>query len=483
MFNTTHLRHPSGKIVGLMGGPLTFILIRSFFYPEGLVPEANAVLATAVWMAIWWISEAIPIAVTALLPIVLFPATGALSLIETTHSFGHRILFLFLGGFMLAIAMEHWNLHKRIALRIIRFIGINERSIIMGFMAAVAFLSMWISNTATTIMMLPVAAAVIAQLNHSKPLPPEELPFSKALTLSIAYAASIGGMATLIGTPPNLIFAAIVQDTYGVDISFFQWFKFGLPVSVLLLVICWFYLVRIKFPIGRHPMPGGKEEIDRQFKELGKISYEEKAVLVVFLLAAFSWITRSYLLVKFIPALDDSMIAVIAAIALFIIPSKTVRGRLLDWETAVKLPWGIILLFGGGLALASGFTGSGLSQWLGERFGTVAGLPLWAIVFLLIFCVNFLTEITSNLATVSMMLPVLAALAESAGLDPYTLMVAATVAASCAFMLPVATAPNAIVFGSGYITMKDMVKTGLLLNLISILVLTLAVNFFLGLVW
>ena len=470
--------------IGLILGPLCFTLILLFFHPEGLSKPANAILASTVWIAIWWITEAISISVTALLPIILFPLSGGLNLKETTASYGHKFIFLFIGGFILAIAIEKWKLHKRIALTIIKLVGTNVVNIILGFMLATAFLSMWISNTATAVMILPVGMAIVAQLrDNPNTIEDENLIFGKALMLAIAYSASIGGMATLIGTPPNLVLAGVVQETYGIDITFSQWFSFGFPITIILLFLCWMYLTRFAFKFKQKEFPGGRDEINRQLKDLGKIAYEEKVVLTVFTLTAFAWISRSFLIKQFIPAIDDTIIAMTFAVLLFILPSKQKSKKIMTWEDAVKLPWGILLLFGGGMALALGFESSGLALWLGEQMTTLQSLSLFTLLFILITAVNFLTEITSNLATTAMILPVLVPLATILGIHPYFLMVGATVAASCAFMLPVATPPNAVVFGSGYLKIKDMVKKGIWMNILSIILLTLIVYYVLPLVW
>ncbi len=472
------------KKIGLITGPLVFISILLFFHPEGLSKEANAVLASTLWIAIWWITEAIPIAVTALLPIVLFPLSGGLKLSLTTASFGHKYIFLYIGGFIIAIAIEKWNLHKRIALNIINLIGSDIKKIILGFMAATAFLSMWISNTATSVMMLPIGIAIIKQLKDNPATPEDEnLIFGKALMLAIAYSASIGGIATLIGTPPNLVLAGVISDTYGYEITFFNWLKFGFPISVVLLGICWYYLTNHAFRFKQKSFPGGKREIKRLLREIGKISYEEKMVALLFALTAFCWIIRSFILQKILPGIDDTIIAIFFAILLFVIPAKKKEGALIRWNEAVKIPWGIILLFGGGMALAKGFEISGLALWLGNQMTALAGLPLFLLIFLLIAAVNFLTEITSNLATTAMLLPVLAPMALTIDIHPFILMAGAAVAASCAFMLPVATPPNAVVFGSGYLRIPDMAGKGILMNLLSIILLSLFVYYMLPELW
>ncbi|RPD98522.1 DASS family sodium-coupled anion symporter [Aureibaculum marinum] len=470
--------------IGLFLGPLIFVLTLKFFHPQDLPKEANAVLATTLWIAIWWITEAIPIAVTALLPIVLFPLSGGLNIASTSGSYGHKYVFLYLGGFIIAIAIEKWNLHKRIALNIINVIGSDIRKIILGFMIATAFLSMWISNTATSVMMLPIGMAIIKQLkDNPNTIEDENLIFGKALMLAIAYSASIGGVATLIGTPPNLVLAGVVEETYGYEITFSQWFVFGFPISIILLFICWVYLTKFAFKFKQKAFPGGRTEIKQQQQKLGKITYEEKLVSIVFAFTAFCWITRSFLLQRLFPQLDDTIIAISFAILLFIIPSKDKSEKLINWNDAVKLPWGIILLFGGGMALAKGFEISGLAIWLGNQMTAFGGLKLILLIFLLIASVNFLTEITSNLATTAMLLPVLAPMALTVDVHPLILMVAAAVAASCAFMLPVATPPNAVVFGSGYLRIPDMVSKGFVMNVISILILTVFVYFVLPELW
>ena len=472
------------KRLGLVIGPLLFLFILLLTPFEGLSEQGHAVLATTIWIAVWWVTEAIPIAATALLPIVLFPLTGGMNLASTTASFGHKYVFLYLGGFLIAIGIEKWNLHRRIALTIIAFIGSDIRKIILGFMIATAFLSMWISNTATSVMMLPIGLAIIKQLKDNPDTDEDEnLIFGKALMLGIAYSASIGGIATLIGTPPNLVLAGIIESTYGYEITFLEWFQFGLPVALLLLIFCWYYLTRIAYKFKQVDFPGGLKEIQRLKSNLGIISKEERRVGFVFVLAALCWISRSFILQPFFPGIDDTIIAILFGITLFIIPSKNNKEPLLNWKDTLNLPWGIILLFGGGMALAKAFDESGLALWLGNLMTEFGGFPFFILLFLLITAVNFLTEITSNLATTAMLLPVLAPLALEVGVHPFGLMVGAAVAASCAYMLPVATPPNAVVFGSGYLRIPDMVSKGIVLNLFSILVISIMVYFLLPFLW
>ncbi|WP_130736115.1 DASS family sodium-coupled anion symporter, partial [Flavobacterium sp. J27] len=464
----------SKKKVGLYLGPLLFVLIQLFFKPEGLNQAGIGILASTVWVAIWWITEPIAIPVVSLLPIVLFPLSGGLSLSETTASYGHQYIFLFMGGFILAIAIEKWNLHKRIALTIIKIVGTNMNQIILGFMIATAFLSMWISNTATAVMILPVGIAVVKQLKDNiETKENENLLFGKMLMLAIAYSASIGGMATLIGTPPNLVLAGVVEKTYHTEITFLQWFMFGFPLSIILLYLCWLYLTKFAYKINQKEFPGGKQEIEKQLQNLGPVTYQEKMVFIVFLITAIAWISRSFLLVKLFPSIDDTTIAIVCSLILFLIPSKKNNENLMTWNDAVTLPWGILLLFGGGMALALGFEKSGLATWIGNHLTLLEGASILLLVLVLVTAINFLTEITSNMATTAMLLPVLVSLSLIIDVHPYILLVCATLAASCAFMLPVATPPNAVVFGSGYLKVEDMVKKGVWMNIISILIITL----------
>ena len=466
----------SKKKIGLVLGPVLFALVMLFFNPENLNPEAKSILASTIWIAIWWITECVPISVTALLPIVLFPLTGGLDIKSTTASYGHNLVFLFVGGFIIALAIEKWNLHKRVALNIIKFTGTKKSRIILGFMIATAILSMFISNTATTIMILPVGMAIISKVSESNNSY-ENINFGKSLMIAIAYSASIGGMATLIGTPPNMIFAGVVKESYGIEIGMLEWSKFGLPVSLFLLIICWIYLTKVAFSFEDKNQASGKQEINSQLKKLGKFSNEELKVSVIFGLTAFGWIFRKQL-VKIIPFLDDTIIAISFAIVLFIITDKKNK-PLLNWEDTVKLPWGILLLFGGGMAIASAFGKSGLALWIANLLSTMNGVPLFILILIIVASINLLTELTSNMATTAMLLPVLITMALAINVHPYFLLVSATLAASCAFMLPVATPPNAIVFGSGLLKIEDMFKKGIWMNLFSIIIISIIVYYIL----
>ncbi len=469
------------NIIGLILGPILFSVIMIFVDAEGLSFEAKCILASTAWMAVWWVTECVPISVTALLPIVLFPITGGMDLSTTTAAYGHKLVFLFVGGFLIALAIEKWHLHKRLALNIIRFTGSNKSRVILGFMLATAFLSMWISNTATSIMILPVGLAIISQLKDDpKTIENENEFFGKSLMIAIAYSASIGGMATLIGTPPNMVLAGVVEESYGIKLNMFDWMKFGVPLSSFLLIICWLYLTKIAFKFKNEEFSAGKEEILRQINKLGRFSNEEIKVLIVFTLTALGWIFRGSIETIF-PMIDDTIIAIFFAVTLFIIPTKNRKTNttLLVWDDTVKLPWGILILFGGGMAIASAFGKSGLALWIADLLQNLDNVSLFLIILIIVTSINLLTEVTSNMATTAMLLPVLVTIALAIEVHPYFLLIGATLAASCAFMLPISTPPNAVVFGSGFLKIEDMFKKGVWMNLISILIISLVVYFIL----
>ena len=475
--------------MGRIVGPLAFFLLYYLAETPGLPPEGKLMLGLTLWMAIWWITDAVPIAGTALLPLMVLPLSGVLNLKQVSNNYMDPTVLLYMGGFLLATSIEKWNLHKRIALNIINLLGTDLRRIVLGFMLATGFLSMWISNSATALMMLPIGLAVIGQFkNH---LGDENgilsTHLAKNILLGIAYSASIGGMATLIGTPTNNILRAVVEKLYNYTIDFNEWMLFAFPFSVVLLAIAWFYLVNFGNPLPKKfSLREAKSVIQDQIVALGKISYEEKTVLLVFGLVCFCWITRSFLLAPLLPALDDTIIALLGVMLLLLLPSSgksEPKGRILDWKTAEQIPWGVLILFGGGLALAEGFKETGLADWIGQHLSLIEGVSFFVLLLIIIAAVNFLTEVTSNVATASMLLPILASVAIKLDVHPFGLMVGATLAASCAFMLPVATPPNAVVFGPGYLKIKDMVKAGLWLNIISIILLTLMVYYILPWLW
>ncbi|MEZ4775215.1 MAG: DASS family sodium-coupled anion symporter [Bacteroidia bacterium] len=476
----------SREFTGRWLGPLLFLTVIVVVHPEGLPEKGRIVLAATCWIATWWITEAVPIPVTSLLPIVLFPLLGAAPIKPVAQAYINPIMFLFIGGFMLALAMEKWNLHRRIALNIIARVGSNARRIVLGFMLATGLISMWISNTATTLMMVPIALAIVGQMAQFKGADEasEHLKrLGKVLMLGIAYSASIGGLATLVGTPTNLIFTGYVLEVYKMDITFSQWIVFGLPVSVLLLGASWWLLVNVSFPLTKIPGELWREEIRHELKLLGPMRREETVVLIVFGLVALGWMSSEYVLKPLIPGIHDSMIALSGAIVLFMIPSSEPGKMVMDWPAALRLPWGILLLFGGAFAVANSFESTGLAGWMAERLAGMQGISFFLVLLILVTLVNFLTEIAQNMAVCTLMMPVIAALAPAIDVHPFPLMAATCMASSCAFMLPFATAPNVIVFGSGQLEMKDMIRAGVWLNVVSIAIIVLYTWFFLGNAW
>lgn len=475
--------------IGLVLGPVFFLLLLFIPPPEGMQPQALYTAAVAALMAIWWITEALPVPVTALLPIFLFPLLGILDGSKVTQSYAHHLIYLFMGGFLIAVTVEKWNLHRRIALHAIYLVGVTPNRIILGFMLATAFLSMWISNTAATMMMLTIGLAVLHQIigtqsSNDVDFPARHSQFGTALMLGIAYSASIGGVATLIGTPPNAILAGVIEKTYGHSISFTDWMKFGLPLSLCMLFLTWFYLTRIAFRTDITHLPGSRETIQREIVQLGPMSKQEKRVLFIFGSVAMLWILRGLVDVDLFKRVEDSTIAIGGAILLFIIPSDfRKREFLLDWKTALTIPWDVLILFGGGFALAQAFSETGLTSLLADKLSVLEGMNIFIIIMFVALFVTFLTEITSNTATASITLPVMAALAEAMHVHPYGVMVAAAIAASFAFMLPVATPPNAIVYGSRYIHIPQMAKAGVWLNIVGILLISFFAFIILPMVW
>jgi solute carrier family 13 (sodium-dependent dicarboxylate transporter), member 2/3/5 len=500
--------------IGRFLGPILAIL--AYFTlptgPDQLSPEGVAVISVGILMATWWITEALPLPATALLPIALFPLLGAVEVADATAPYADDVIFLFLGAFMVALSLQRWGLHRRVALLTVLAVGTNPLQLIAGFMIATAFLSMWMSNTATSLVMLPVGLSVLALVfrdgaSSSREGTAEEEEggsrrereegiveqvmarggsnFATGLMLAIAYAASIGSLATLIGTPPNLIMAGFLSDNYDINIGFGQWMLIGLPLSVVFLVLAWVVLTRFVYPPEISEIVGGREMIRGQLEEMGPMSRGEKVVLVVFVLMALAWVAREPLsgweaLTSAVPLIADdgadAGIAIIAAIALFAIPVDWRNGVFaLDWRTALSLPWGIILLFGGGLSLASAVTETGVDEWIGELVAGLEAVPTLVLVLTVIVSIILLTELTSNTGTTATFLPVLGGVAVGLNLDPLLLVVPATLAATCAFMMPVATPPNAVVFGSGYVTIAQMVRAGVWLNILAILLVSLTV--------
>ncbi len=458
------------RLGGLLGGPLVALLILLSPAPAAMPAEAWRLVAMASWMVIWWLTEAIPIPATALMPIVLMPLLGIDKIGPVAANYSNPLIYLFLGGFLLAAAMQRVGLHRRIALRIVSLIGTSPSRIILGFMLATAFLSMWISNTATTIMMYAVGLSVIDFVAQQTDDAGTVRNFGVALMLSIAYSASIGGVGTLIGTPPNALLASFLQSNYGIEVSFFNWMLLGVPVVAVMLPVTWLLLTRLLFPAHRIAIDDPRAVVDRELGALGAMSRGEKLVGIVFLGAALGWIFRSPLAALTGLALDDTIIALTAALVLFAVPVSRTRGEFaLDWEATRGLPWGVLLLFGGGLALASGFGATGLAEWIGKA---VAGVEIStiALVLLVTVAIVYLTEITSNTASTATFLPILGAVAVGLSLDARILTVPVALGASMAFMMPVATPPNAIVFSYEQMKLGDMVRAGFLLNLVAIVV-------------
>ncbi|MDH3548881.1 MAG: DASS family sodium-coupled anion symporter [Gammaproteobacteria bacterium] len=474
MHNEGRSRH---QVVGLFLGPLVAGLMIFAGPPENLSQEGWMTASMGILMAVWWATEAVPIAVTALLPIVVFPLLGIATIQDTTAPYANKVIYLFLGGFIVAFAMQRWNLHRRIALNVLQHVGGNGRSLVGGFMLASAIISMWVMNTSTTMMLLPIAVSIIAVIHktvdglddHAKES------FQYSLLLGVAYGATIGGMATLVGTAPNAMLAAFMQETYGTEIDFSRWMLVGLPLSAMMLPLAWLILTRFAFKVDFKTSDEGKAVLRQLKDELGDMTVPEKRVATVFVLMAATWVLRPLLVtLPGLSALDDSGIAMAGGIALFLIPSgEKSDPMLLRWTYAERLPWSVLILFGGGLTLASAVTRTGLAEWLGASLQTVGTLPLFALVIIAATMIIFLTELTSNIATTATFLPVVGAIAIESGFDPIVLTVPVTLAASCAFMLPVATPPNAIVFGSGMLTIPKMVRAGMMLNIVGIFLVSI----------
>ncbi len=466
------------QTVGLFLGPALALLMQLSGAPAGLSDAGWSTAAIGVMMAVWWATEAVPIAVTALLPLVAFPLLGIATIQDTAAPYANKVIYLFLGGFIVAFAMQRWNLHRRIALTVLQHVGGNGRSLVGGFMLASAIISMWVMNTSTTMMLLPIAVSIITVIHNSVDGMDDKAKqdFQYSLLLGVAYGATIGGMATLVGTAPNALLAAFMLESYGTEIDFSRWMMVGLPLSAMMLPLAWLVLTRWVFNVDFTTSEEGRALLKKMKDELGKMTTPETRVAIVFVCVASLWIFGD--IVGKIPGLqflavfgelDDSSIAILGAIALFLIPSGDKSDPiLLRWTYAEQLPWSVLILFGGGLTLASAVTRTGLAQWLGSSLQAVGMLPLAVIVIVAAAMIIFLTELTSNIATTATFLPVVGAIAIESGFDPIVLAVPVTFAASCAFMLPVATPPNAIVFGSGLLTIPKMVRAGLLLNIVGI---------------
>lgn len=472
--------------VGLGVGPVAAVVA------WGLLPDlshaARGTAAVAVLMAVWWLTEAISLSATSLLPLVLFPVMGVLPFSQAASPYASDVIFLFMGGFILGLAMERWGLHRRIALVTVLLVGTSPKRLVAGFMLASAVISMWVSNTATAIMMLPIALSVITLVRDRSHPPgtPVELRhspdpnFDATLMLGVAYAASIGGVATLIGSPPNAVFKGFVETSLHQQVGFTGWMKVGLPTVAIFLPIAWFYMTSISEPVRLKTIPGGREMIKAELRALGPVTRGEGVVMAVFLLTVLLWVSRPTVVslakangITSLQAINDASIALFGSLLLFIIPIKPREHVFaMDWGTVQRLPWGALILFGGGLSLAAAITSSGLDATMGHAFAGLKGLPGWVIVLVIAAVVCFASELASNTAVATAILPVLAAAAPSMGVEPVRLLVPATLAASLAFMLPVGTPPNAIVFATGHATMRQMARTGFALNVMAIAVIT-----------
>lgn len=479
-------RRRIGLVLGVLLAVIVYLLMPSEVDSDlaaaleegGVDTTAHAIRATAaiaVLMGVWWMTEAIPLAATALVPLVAFPVLQVSSFADTAPPYASGTIFLFMGGFILALALQRWNLHRRIALVTVLAVGTSPTRLIAGFMIATGFLSMWVSNTATAVMMLPIGMSVLTLVGQlGKGENPLNSRFGTALMLGIAYAASIGSLGTLIGTPPNALLRGYLQENHDVTIGFGQWMVFGVPLSVVFLAFCWWLLTHVLYQPEITELPGGRTAIQDELGRLGPMSAPEKTVGLVFVAAALSWVFLPTLFPN--SGISDELIAMCVALACFLLPARVKDGvALLDWESAKELPWDVLLLFGGGLALSAQFTSTGLSVWIGEQAAGLDVLPVVLIVVAVTALVLFLTELTSNTATAAAFLPIIGGVAVGLGLDVMLLVVPVALAATSAFMLPVATPPNAIAFGSGYIRMNQMVRAGLWLNLVGILLITLTV--------
>lgn len=468
--------------IGLFAGPLVFLLFYFLPVPEGLDVAAWRVTAVGLFMAIWWVSEAIPIPATALLPIILFPILEVGTIREATTPFANPLIYLFMGGFIIALAMEKSNLHKRLALNIVRFVGVKPHSIIIGFMISAAFLSMWVSNTATAMMMLPIALSIIGLVESKKDIHAGDLQtnFALVLVLSLAYACNIGGIGTLIGTPPNALMAGYMLETYGIEIGFSQWMMAGVPLVLISLPAAYLLIARFVYPIKLKEIPGGEELIHTELETAGAMTRSEKLVGTVFLMTALLWIFRP-LLEPYIPNISDTGIAIFGAVLMFLLPQDFKKGEfIIGWDSAKNLPWDVLILFGGGLSLAAAITDTGLAEWIGGSLSVLSGVHILILILVSLTVIIFLTEVTSNTATAAAFLPILASVAIAMGFDPLLLVIPAAIGASCAFMLPVATPPNAIVYGSGLVSIPQMARAGFLTNIMMVFIITMMMYLLMG---
>lgn len=470
------------QIVGRLLGPAIFVLMLVTAQNQQVMnPEAWQAAAVGLWMAVWWATEAIPVPATAFLPLVLFEPLGITTLRDAAAPYANPIIFLFLGGFIMALAVERWNLHRRIALAILDRAGTDGRRLIGGFMFVCAMLSMWMTNTSTTMMLLPIVLSVVAVIRDHVPdlSRKAQADFQIAMLLGLAYAASIGGLATLVGTPPNALLIGYMAENYGIEISFARWMLVGVPVTVLLLPAAWLLLTRYLYPVNIPANDAVHKHLHGLRKAMGPMTTPERRVAVVFGAVIFGWMFRAPLSdLLGVSGVSDPGIVIAAALVLFLLPSgDDAEPQLMTWPDVLRLPWGVLILFGGGLSLAAAVSNTGLALWLGESLAPLNAIGTVALIVAAVTLVIFLTELTSNLATTATLLPVVGAIALQAGMPPLLLTVPITIAASCAFMLPVATPPNAIVFATGKISIPQMARAGLFLNLLCIVMISIIAMF------
>ena len=487
------------KVFGYIVGPAIFLAMLFIPPPGDMPPAAWKVAAITILMAIWWVTEAIPIPATSLLPIILFPLMGIMPSSAATLPYANHLIYLFMAGFFLAVTMEKWNLHRRVAVYTIKMVGVSPAKMVLGFMLATAILSMWVSNTATTMMMVPIGLAVIKQSlgfdsSDLKACPSTgpEYNFGKCLMLGIAYSASIGGMATIIGSPPNTVMVGMVEKMFGVQIGFGQWMLFGVPFSAVMLITCWLLLIWVLFPVKDLSLGAGADILDEELEKLGPMKKEEKHIMMVGLTMATFWLSRGFLkradfISELWPHFDyvhDATIGILGSLLLFIIPSDLKKGEfLLDWKTAVKIPWDVILLFGGGLAIANGFAKTGLAAHIAGQLMLLEGVNIVLFVAAVVCLTIILTETTSNTATATLLIPIMASAAVAMGVHPFTTIISACVASSCAFILPVATPPNAVVYSSGCISLGQMARAGSVLDFTGAIFITVMVVYLLPILW
>lgn len=471
------------QMIGLFLGPILFLLVLFALPLPGLSDPGRAVLAITVWMSVWWLSEAIPLGITSLMPLILLPLMGAVDGNTAASSYGDSLIFLFIGGFALALALERWNLHERIAITVLSAVGASTSGLVLGFMIATGFISMWVSNMATVMLMIPIGLAIIAKVvtlmkEDDVYTVEEEQKFTKSIVFAIGFGGTIGGSATLIGTPTNLVLAGLAKELFGFEISFAHFFLFAFPLTVLLMIFSIFYITKIAYPMKVKKIANGRQFVLDRKQELGKLGYEEKVVLAIFLLTGFFWMTRTFLWSDLIPGLSDTMIAMVAAVLLHAIPASGNTGeRLLGADSLKNMPWGVLLLVGGGLALASGFNGTDLASWIGSQLMLLDGAPYLLVLLITTLLGIGMTQMTPNTATVTILVPIAAALALAIDVHPLPLMTAVAMGAGFAFMLPIGTPSNAIIFATGKITMIDMLRKGTGLTVLALLLIVVFVYF------